>query len=38
MMLRLDLFNLINEFEQDSNESNIKQLASNSTRLQPTNV
>ena len=28
-------FNLINEFEQAFNESNSKQLSSNSTRLQP---
>ena len=34
MMFRLDSFNLINEFEQASNESNAKQLASNSTQLQ----
>ena len=35
MMFGLGSFNLINEFERASNESNAKQLASSSTRLQP---
>ena len=35
MMFGFGLFNLINEFERASNESNVKQLASSSARLQP---
>ena len=35
MMFEFDSFNLINEFERASNESNVEQLASNSVRLQP---
>ena len=35
MMFGLGSFNLINEFEQASNEPNVKQLASSSARLQP---
>ena len=34
-MFGLDSFNLINEFERDSNELNAELLASSSTRLQP---
>ena len=34
MMFGLGLFNLINEFEQASNEPNAKQLASSLARLQ----
>ena len=33
MMFGLDSFNLINEFEQASNEPNVEQLASSSTLL-----
>ena len=35
MMFGLDSFNLINEFERASNESNAGQLTSSSARLQP---
>ena len=35
MMFGLDSFNLINEFERASNESNAKQLASSSAKLKP---
>ena len=35
MMFGLSSFNLINEFERASNESNVEQLASSSARLQP---
>ena len=35
MMFGLGSFNLINEFERASNESNAEQLASSLARLQP---
>ena len=35
MMFELGSFNLINEFEQASNEPNAEQLASSSAQLQP---
>ena len=35
MMFGLGSFNLINEFERASNESNAEQLTSSSARLQP---
>ena len=35
MMFELDSFNLINEFEQASNEPNVEQLTSSTARLQP---
>ena len=35
MMFGFGLFNLINEFERVSNESNAEQLTSSSARLQP---
>ena len=35
MMFGLGSFNLINEFERASNESNAEQFASSSARLQP---
>ena len=35
MMSGFDSFNLINEFERASSESNVEQLASNSARLHP---
>ena len=35
MMFGLGSFNLINEFEQASNEPNAEQLESSSARLQP---
>ena len=35
MMFEFGSFNLINEFERASNESNVEQLASSSSQLQP---
>ena len=35
MIFGVDSFNLINEFERVSNESNAKKLESSSARLQP---